>query len=631
MMAAVRGWPRLRADVNLAIGLFALALISALWVVVVMAQRAEHDELVATAVKQNTNLAVAYEEHIVRTLKGVDSALLFIRHEYRRLGRKLDIKKYVDEGIIDGNLFSILSVVDERGNMVSSSRQVDPVNYADREFFRVHQLRRNQDTFYISSPVLGRISKSWQVPMSRRISNPDGSFGGIVVLSVDPAYFARFYQKAEIGEHGLIMLAGLDGVVRARRVGNTLSFGVDMSGSSLLQEQAKNEAGEFLSLGGVDGLQRYVSYRTLPGYPLVVAVGTAQHEVLADFLRNRNRDYILAFLVSVVIAFFSGMLMFTLTRQQRAALALATSAARFRAAFEQAAIGIVHTSLDRRYLDVNQKFCDMLGYTRDELLGMAANSLTHPDDREVEGSDYRRQLLAGAVDSLVAEKRYVRKDGGIIWVNRTVSLVRDQDGKPLYFMRVVEDITERKRLEVELREQAATDMLTGLPNRRAFIVGLEEEHARLRRFATQQAAVLMLDLDFFKRINDTCGHPAGDAVLRQIATVINVQTRKVDLCSRFGGEEFAVLLTGATPASAREFAERLRRKIAETGIVHEGRTIRVTASIGVTALLAADKDADAALMRADRALYQAKDAGRNRVEVIAGVASTPLAVRKNES
>lgn len=620
MIVAIRRGLAACADLTVATALFSLVVIAAIWSAVVVGQRAERADVIASAVRQNANLAVAYEEHIVRTLKGLDGALLFIRHEYRRLGAKLDINRYIAEGVLDGRLFNTLSVVDERGNIVATSRTADPavrsVNYADRDFFREHQARRNQDTFYINKPVLERISNVWQVPVSRRIIKPDGSFGGVIVLSVDPGHFTHFYQKAEIGGQGAVVLVGLDGIVRARRVGSRLTFGEDYSKSSLMLEQAQALVGDFVSRGGVDGHARLFSYRTLPGYPLVVAVGAAQDEVLAGLVRNRNRDYGIALLASIVVAAFAGMLMVALARQKRAGTALAVSEARFRATFEQAAIGIAHTSLDRRYLQVNQKFCDMLGYTRDELVGMPSNSITHPDDIESAGS-YRQQLLAGLVKSATAERRYVRKDGSVLWANRTVSLVRDHAGVPLYFLRVVEDITERKRLEQELRELAATDMLTGLPNRRAFIARLEEEHARLRRFDGQQAAVLMLDLDYFKNINDTWGHPAGDAVLREVATVINEQIRQVDLCSRLGGEEFAVLLTGAAPEAAREFAERLRRKIAEIVVNHEGNKIKVTASIGVAALRAADDSADASLLRADRALYKAKETGRDRVESIA--------------
>ena len=182
---------------------------------------------------------------------------------------------------------------------------------------------------------------------------------------------------------------------------------------------------------------------------------------------------------------------------------------------------------------------------------------------------------------------------------------------------MVEDITERKRLEAELLEMASTDALTGLPNRRTFMNRLEEEFARVRRFDSLQVSVLMIDLDHFKNINDSCGHAAGDVVLRQVAMLIRDETRRVDLCSRIGGEEFAVLLAGASPAAARDFAERLRSKIAVAVHEHEGRSMSVTASIGIAAMRAVDSSADAALLRADAALYQAKDGGRNQVVLTA--------------
>lgn len=606
-----RGLRRL-ADVNLAIGLFSAALIAVLWLYVITKHEGEHRETVNAAFRQSSNLAIAYEEHIARTMKGFDSALKFMRHEYGRVGRDMDIANYIAEGIIDGQLFSILSVVDEHGDIVLSSKPFEPTNYADREFFRVHR-EGSADMLHINRPVLGRVSGTWQVPMSRRISKPDGSFGGVVVLSVDPGYFARFYQKSDIGTQGLVTLVGLDGIVRARRVGSELSFDIDMTKSSLLRERARQEDGRFLSLGGFDDIQRFISYRTLREYPLIVAVGAAEPEVMREFLLNRRNDYAMALLVSLVIAGFTALLFVALERQRRAREALANSEARFRGAFEQAAIGMAHTSMDRRFLQVNQRFCDMLGYTREELVEKAATDFTHPEDRGSATID-RQRLLAGEAESLSAEKRYLRKDGSVLWVNRTVSLVRDGEGQPLYFLRIIEDITERKRLENELRELATTDMLTGLPNRRAFIAWLEEEHARIRRFPEQQAAVLMLDVDDFKQVNDTHGHPVGDMVLRHVAELIRKGIREVDACGRLGGEEFAVLLTGATPAAAVEFAERLRRGIAASRASEGGLEIGVTVSIGVSALSKDDDGADAALLRADRALYRAKESGRNRVE-----------------
>lgn len=175
------------------------------------------------------------------------------------------------------------------------------------------------------------------------------------------------------------------------------------------------------------------------------------------------------------------------------------------------------------------------------------------------------------------------------------------------------DSAEGKRMEAELVAMATTDFLTGLVNRRNFMARMEEELARLKRFDIERAAILMLDLDHFKRVNDDFGHAAGDAVLKHFAALVRAELRKIDTGGRVGGEEFAILLLGADLAAATQFAERLRAKVAATPLDHAGRDIAVTVSIGIATLDASDPNADAALTRADAALYDAKHAGRNRV------------------
>ncbi len=175
------------------------------------------------------------------------------------------------------------------------------------------------------------------------------------------------------------------------------------------------------------------------------------------------------------------------------------------------------------------------------------------------------------------------------------------------------DIVESKRLEAELVEMATTDFLTGLLNRRHFLSTMEGELNRLKRFDIPRAAVLMLDLDHFKRVNDTYGHAAGDAVLKHFAGLIRVELRKVDNGGRIGGEEFAILLLGAELNAALAFAERLRNTVHGTPLDFEGQRIAITVSIGIAMLSPDDAGPDDALTRADKALYEAKHSGRNRV------------------
>lgn len=237
----------------------------------------------------------------------------------------------------------------------------------------------------------------------------------------------------------------------------------------------------------------------------------------------------------------------------------------------------------------------------------------HPDDRERIKEVFRRTVETGIGEC--SEFRFVLRDGSIRHMESDGRAIRDARGKVSKVVVVSRDITEQKRLEADLRAMAATDMLTGLPNRRHFLAQLEQEKARVSRAEEKNAAVLMIDIDHFKAVNDTHGHATGDQVLRHLATLMREDLRKIDTVGRLGGEEFAVILPGADTAAAETFAERLRRQVAETPAQHGEHSIPVTISIGVTEIKPLDVSASDALTRADRALYRAKECGRNRVTV----------------
>jgi len=237
----------------------------------------------------------------------------------------------------------------------------------------------------------------------------------------------------------------------------------------------------------------------------------------------------------------------------------------------------------------------------------------HPDDRERIKEIFRRTVATGVGEC--AEFRFVLKDGSIRHMESDGRAIRGADGRVSKVVVVSRDITDLKRLETDLREMAATDILTGLPNRRHFLAQLEQELARARRVEGHCASVLMLDADHFKQVNDTFGHATGDNVLRHLAALMKNELRKIDTAGRIGGEEFAVILPGAALPAAEGFAERLRKKVAGTPTAHENRLIPLTVSIGVTEIKASDASADDALVRADRALYHSKECGRNKVTV----------------
>ena len=223
--------------------------------------------------------------------------------------------------------------------------------------------------------------------------------------------------------------------------------------------------------------------------------------------------------------------------------------------------------------------------------------------------------LAGGAHLYECESSFVRLDGAARQ-NELSLLVMPGHADSLDFIMVSSlDITERKRMNAELLQLATTDFLTGLPNRRQFMAALENEHARLQRELASCASVLMLDIDHFKRVNDDYGHAVGDAVLRHLGALMCQALRKVDVPGRVGGEEFAILLPGTDLSAAAVFAERLRRRVAESSLTTDGGIlITITVSIGMAAMAGTDADCDAVLARADEALYRAKRGGRNRIE-----------------
>lgn len=300
---------------------------------------------------------------------------------------------------------------------------------------------------------------------------------------------------------------------------------------------------------------------------------------------------------------------------------------RFRSAFEFAAIGMAVVTLDGRFSNVNPALCELVGYNDNELTQLKFHDITHPDDLEADLGQVRK-LLNGEVRSYSMEKRYFHKQGQIIWVLLSVSLVQDRDGAPLYFISQIQDINKRKEFERELTEAkedaeksrgvaeklAATDYLTGLMNRRAFVNRLDAELARSARDRTT-VTVIMADIDNFKLFNDTFGHSIGDAVLKAFADALKASSRLYDFIGRHGGEEFVVGLPGTSEEEGLVVAERMRIAVSKCVVPVDDPSgpIGITGSFGVSACRGGGEGgcSDFLIRCADSAMYDAKRAGKN--------------------
>ena len=311
--------------------------------------------------------------------------------------------------------------------------------------------------------------------------------------------------------------------------------------------------------------------------------------------------------------------------KQQAEAALRASEARFRAIFDEAAIGIGIGDVHGRILATNRALQALLGYSEEEFCRLVVTDFSHPEDARIDWALYQ-ELVAGQREYFQIEKRYSHKDGRVIWTHLTVSLVRAADGQPQFQIAMLEDITERKHLEAQLARQAFYDSLTGLPNRALFLDRLDHALAREARQGSP-LAVLFLDLDGFKLVNDSLGHEAGDQLLMAVAERLRTCVRGGDTVARLGGDEFTILLEQVPDVGeAIAVAERVITALEPPCVIDEQEVV-ISTSIGIV-LTGADPVRRADVLRdADVTMYRAKAAGKGRYAVFDPSLSTRAVAR----
>jgi diguanylate cyclase (GGDEF)-like protein/PAS domain S-box-containing protein len=301
------------------------------------------------------------------------------------------------------------------------------------------------------------------------------------------------------------------------------------------------------------------------------------------------------------------------TERRRHQDALREAEDRFRSAFDEAPIGMAMNSLDGRFLRVNKAMCEITGYSREQLEATSYRSITHPDDLARNEAGIA-DVIEGRASHYRTEKRYIHSDGHVVPVDLSSTVVRDGDGNPIHVLTQVQDITERKRFEGQLQYLADHDSLTGLFNRRRFEEELTRELASAERYEGR-LAVLAIDLDDFKYINDSLGHSIGDELIVQVGETLRARLRRSDVLARLGGDEFAVILPRIDEQTALDVAGSLLEAVGEVDLVGLGARGggKVSASVGIAMFDPGSKlTAEELLVEADIAMYDAKEAGRAR-------------------
>lgn len=285
---------------------------------------------------------------------------------------------------------------------------------------------------------------------------------------------------------------------------------------------------------------------------------------------------------------------------------------RFRRAFEDSASGMA--LIEGRgegaghFLEVNRALARISGYPAERLLAMSYRELLHPDEAQ-EVAVALAELVSGRRTTLHTERRLVAADGETRWIALSASVLRDERGGTINVVAQAQDVTERKRAERELRYLADHDPLTGLFNRRRFELELELELSRAARYGPG-GAILVLDLDGFKLVNDSRGHAAGDELLVEVAAALRRRLRDTDVVARLGGDEFGVIVPHADEERAKRVAEDLRAAVRELGI-------GVSVSVGIRSYDGSDEPpaGGSAVADADAAMYAAKREGRDRARL----------------
>ena len=296
------------------IWLVSLLLLIVAWVHVETLVTDGRAQEIASAERDLSNITRLTQEHTHRTLRSADQVIRFVQSRYLEIGDRLDLTELTQKGVIDAEIFNQVGVIDAKGiYILANLPTTGKLDLSDREHFKVH-VAADTGELFVSKPVLGRASGKWSIQLTRRISRANGEFAGVVVVSIDPGYFTRFYNELNLGSEGMAALYGLDGIARARKVGGKEEFGTNASNAKMFELIGKDTlSGAYTQTSVVDDVERIYHFRKVPQYQLAVTVGVN----MKDLLANQNRAKTALRQQAGVVTFLIIAMAFALTRYLR--------------------------------------------------------------------------------------------------------------------------------------------------------------------------------------------------------------------------------------------------------------------------------------------------------------------------
>jgi diguanylate cyclase (GGDEF)-like protein/PAS domain S-box-containing protein len=512
-----------------------------------------------------------------------------------------------------------LHVTNRNGDVISGTefKSGTKINYSDKGFFKTLASQKTE-ALVISEPYLGQASQSWVIVFGRSIRSSGGQFDGAALAAVTVSTFGRSFSQVSLGPKG--SFAFFDSEPRfiyrspelpGDKTAVGRKFGVPQLGEMI---RAGQQTGHYRVKARLDNIERDYIYQRIAGTPFNLNVGIATQDYLGEWWEEVYKSIVMVVVFLAVTTLLTWQILRALRRQELTFEAL-RKANRTLDAEKHLVNTIVQSSpfaiytRDKKGIVTawNKASEQLFGWSADEIIGQSLKSI--PADKQQETEELREKVLGGET---ILQKEVVRinKSGERFDLSSTLAPLRDANGEIDGYLAIATDITERKANEKRIEFLAYRDVLTGLPNR----LLLQDRFDQALTYAErneQKVALLFLDMDNFKTINDSLGHAVGDALLKEVAHRLGECVRETDTISRQGGDEFLIVLPDMRGADAITPVLLKIREQLQLPFEFDGNELSTSVSIGVAIYPDDGRDFETLLKKADTAMYRAKDEGRN--------------------
>ena len=609
----------------------AIVVCAGIWGVTISRSNAELDRANELVTRDAGEFADAYEQYITRSVGQMDQVTMQLKHSWEHSRKSTLLEDLKRDGMFTDSAFVAVSILDRDGMVRSSTlNNRAQLNLSNTRFFAHH--RNNISTALRIGVAPGELEYSREVVLfTRRLDTADDGFDGVVLLAIDARYFTSFISPATLGPHGIVAMAGVEGLLRLEQRGDG-SVATDRQYSILPLSSAS-----WASPGGVqllqdgrgfaDGAARVLGWRHSAAYPVVALVGLSHNDALAGaalYWRESRNNAILASACLILLAMLSAILAGRAATRMRDQEEVRSA---YRTATENANDGFYMAAavrdrqgqiVDFTIIDCNERGAFFYGLQRSDLVGRRLSMIDSSLFGEELIATYRTAMETGFHE----DDRRMPSDNrlNIRWGHRR--LVRVGNGLAV----TLQDVSERKMHEAQLERLANEDSLTGLPNRHWFLNFMRAALAQAGLDQTE-LAVLFIDLDEFKHVNDSQGHAVGDQLLKAAAQRLSSLLRPLDQVVRFGGDEFIVLLSPSEgDLQIAAVAERIVAAFSTPfAIADDVQTVGT--SVGISVFPRDGTDVETLIKHSDIAMYSGKSEGKGRFRFFDPSLSATLKLR----